>query len=227
MEKFNFETMELNRLKENAEEKSISQILEETKDFAKIAKDKEVEKVYLRDDIVEKIQHNVENLKLIESFFPHFKDIFLNGVTYSDGSTQKSVVDALMEKPYQEKLNQFLTDVRKNKDNSLQDFHNYMTYHDLSANPVEVATTFDVSQEAIPIIIQHLEQNNIIEIDPLISKSFILISRIAKLYCFYGYYMEDIGCPAQYTAQSTAFEGMKQIFTDLISIICDLTKNAD
>ncbi len=227
MEKFNFETMELNRLKENAEEKSISQILEETKDFVKMTKDKEIEKVYLRDDIVEKIQCNVENLKLIEDFFPYFKDIFLNDVTYSDGFIKKSVVDALMEKPYQKKLNQFLTDVRKNKDNSLQDFHNYMTYHDLSANPVEVTATFDVLPEAIHIIIQHLEQNNIIKIDPLISKSFILISRISKLYCFYGYYMEDISCPAQYTAESTAFEGMKQIFIDLISIICDLTEKAD
>lgn len=224
LNKFENKEKEKEKGMKNVKEKSSNAILEETIELTESVKRKRINSIEYSIETERKILENVNILTIGKEILSHLEKDFMIGNIFENGSSQKSVISALSEPKYKKYLDSYLADIEKTKGNDEQSFYNSLVYKDLSINPTEIKNTFKAISNALSVII-HNSSINIIEIDSLICRTYMLIQRLDKLYSLYGYYLNDTDSLGEYTVISTAFEGVKQSFNELIEVICDLQNN--
>lgn len=211
------ERMEVKEALKDIEMKSIHQRINETRECAKYSMTM-VKYIEFSDEFTEEIRKCVGVVKEFRKTLPRIKNVFLKDKKYKNGFVKKSVVNAFKSSKYRKNLNVFLTEVRQNKANSHSGLMDYVDYHDLSANSVEVSRTLNVIEEGLIALERALKKNYIFDIPELFLNLSILINRIRKLYELYRIYLEDIDKLAGYNSISNALEDINDVIEYLVIV---------
>lgn len=169
---------------------------------------------------VRKLYRNCsERLENYRKNFRDIREVFCNNETGDDGFVKKGVINALEIPMYKENLDKCVENVRKNKRKGICGEFDYLMFHDLSANKIEVRRTLNVLEKALPVMIANLKANNITEnLEFLLAELVKLEKRLYQLFCLYGHYLIDTGNELEYHLMGILFYKFDTTFEDLIDI---------
>lgn len=166
------------------------------------------------------IQKSIENfIEVLSSFkkagIPTYKDYFLKDEKSPKGYVRKSLVNTFKICKYRKIFDAYISTTKKNKYNSLDDWFNYCYFHDLSVNRDELIKTFNVLEQALPVIIDNLKKNDIVGAFILMQDTYKLIKRLYALYGLYGYYLKDNNCKLTYDVGIAVFQKLDETFEEI------------
>ena len=202
----------------------IDDILELARELTRNSINKTPRKISLSRKTERNIQEVVKNLTETYDKLPYIKNLFIYDKKFSNGFVKKCVVNSFKNLKYKKYLNSIVADLNKNKEKLYKDFlytFDYIMWHDLSANRIEVIKTIDTFSEVLEVIINSLMKNNITDINELILVGTVFERRLYQLYCLYGHYLNDIGNSREYLHNIKYFEKLDNSFECLVSYLKD------
>ena len=119
---------------------------------------------------------------------------------------------------YKANLDEFVTNVRKNKKKDMDATMEYLICHDLSVNKIEIKRTLDVLEKSLPAMIANLKVNNVENIEYISVHLLTLERRLYQLYCLYGHYLKDIGNSTEYRLIYQVFDNFDITLMTLMDI---------
>ena len=200
--------------------RSIYDVLNDTEELIEQVS-KNIVKVDVPKNVSKICEETATTLENFSQKFYGIRKMFLHDKKCNNGFVKKSIISALKMPMYKKNLDEFVESVRKNKRKGTAKTVEYLIWHDLSANTIEVKRTLDVLEKALPIMIANLKANNVAEknVTYLVTHLATLERRLYQLYCLYGHYLKDTGNIIEYHLVYKAFEIFDNAFNNLIEVL--------
>ena len=197
--------------------RSIYDVLNDTEELIeKVSKN--IVKVDVPKNISKICEETVTFLENFKDLFDGFRIIFLHDEKCNNGFVKKCVANALEVPMYKANLDEFVTNVRKNKKKDMDATMEYLICHDLSVNKIEIKRTLDVLEKSLPAMIANLKVNNVENIEYISVHLLTLERRLYQLYCLYGHYLKDIGNSTEYRLIYQVFDNFDITLMTLMDI---------
>ena len=200
--------------------RSIYDVLNDTEELIeKVSKN--IVKVQVPQNVIKVCKESAKTLENFSQNFYGIREMFLHDKKCNNGFVKKSIVSALKVPMYKKNLDEFVESVRENKGKGTTKTVDYLIWHDLSANTIEVKRTLDVLEKALPIMIANLKANNVPDknVTYLVIHLATLERRLYQLYCLYGHYLKDTGNIIEYHLGYKVFEIFDNVFSNLIEVL--------
>lgn len=200
--------------------RSIYDVLNDTEELIeKVSKN--IVKVQVPQNVIKVCKESAKTLENFSQNFYGIREMFLHDKKCNNGFVKKSIVSALKVPMYKKNLDEFVESVRENKGKGTTKTVDYLIWHDLSANTIEVKRTLDVLEKALPIMIANLKANNVADknVTYLVIHLATLERRLYQLYCLYGHYLKDTGNIMEYHLGYKVFEIFDNAFSNLIEVL--------
>ena len=197
--------------------RSIYDVLNDTEELIeKVSKN--IVKVDVPKNISKICEKTVTVLENFKDLFDGLRVIFLHDEKCKNGFVKKCVTNALEVPMYKANLDEFVTNVRKNKKKDMDATMEYLICHDLSVNKIEVKRTLDMLEKSLPAVIANLKVNNVENIEYISVHLLTLERRLYRLYCLYGQYLKDIGNIMEYRLIYQLFNNFDITLINLMNI---------